>query len=127
MSVERSIRSDATMKDNTADTRIRMTRRTLLAGAPFVAAAVGLWPERAEANAMFVAPPPGSPLPQLPAGPSPEVMQKLFPGFISEYVKTSGAAIRVLRKGDGPPLLLLHGHLETHVTWHKIATDLSRE
>ncbi len=96
MSVKRSIRSDANMKDNTAaDTRIRMTRRTLLAGAPFVAAAAGLRPERAEANAMFV--------------------------------KTSGATIRVLRKVDGPPLLLLHGHPETHVTWHRIATDLSSE
>ena len=95
MSVKRSIRSDANMKDNTAaDTRIRMTRRTLLAGAPFVAAAAGLRPERAEANAMFV---------------------------------TSGATTRVLRKVDGPPLLLLHGHPETHVTWHWIATDLSRE
>jgi len=54
-------------------------------------------------------------------------MQKLFPDSISEYVKTSGATIRVLRKGDGPPLLLLHGHPETHVTWRRIATDLSRE
>jgi len=54
-------------------------------------------------------------------------MQKLFPAPISEYVKTSGATIRVLRKGDGPPLLLLHGHPETHVTWHKIAADLLRE
>jgi haloacetate dehalogenase len=42
-------------------------------------------------------------------------------------VKTGGAEIFVLKGGSGPPLLLLHGHPETHVTWHKIATDLSRE
>ena len=76
---------------------------------------------------MFAAQLPCSPLPDLPASSSPEVMQQLFPGFISEYVKSSGVTIRVLQKGDGPPLLLLHGHPETHVTWHKIATDLSHE
>jgi haloacetate dehalogenase len=76
---------------------------------------------------MFAAPSPGSPLPDLPAAPSADITQKLFPGFTSEYVKTSGAAVRVLRKGDGPPLLLLHGHPETHVTWHKVAEDLSRD
>jgi haloacetate dehalogenase len=30
-----------------------------------------------------------------------------------------------LTKGDGPPLLLLHGHPETLVTWHKIASALA--
>src|SRR5437762_13802923 len=104
MSVKRSIRSDANMKDNTAaDTRIRMTRRTSLAGAPFVAAAAGLRPERAEANAMFVAPPPGSPLPQLPGGPPPEVMQERFPAPISEYDTTDDRTLRMLSKKDGPP------------------------
>lgn len=76
---------------------------------------------------MFAALPPCSKLPELPTAPSPEISEKLFPGFTSEYVKTSGASIRVLRKGDGPPLLLIHGHPETHVTWHKIANDLSRD
>jgi hypothetical protein len=42
-------------------------------------------------------------------------------------LKTSGATIRVLTKGDGPPLLLLHGHPETHVTWHKIASRLAEK
>jgi haloacetate dehalogenase len=35
------------------------------------------------------------------------------------------ANIRVLSKGDGPPLLLIHGHPETHVSWHKIASQLA--
>ncbi len=64
-------------------------------------------------------------LPEMPPPPSPEVTQMLFPGFRSEFVQTSGAAIRVLIKGDGPPLLLLHGHPETHVAWHKIADNLA--
>lgn len=28
--------------------------------------------------------------------------------------------------GGGPPLLLLHGHPQTHVMWHKVAPDLAR-
>jgi haloacetate dehalogenase len=32
--------------------------------------------------------------------------------------------IHVLSKGSGPPLLLLHGHPETHVAWHKVAPAL---
>jgi haloacetate dehalogenase len=66
-------------------------------------------------------------LPELPAPPSAAITEKLFPGFTSEYVKTHGATIRVLRKGDGPPLLLLHGHPESHVTWHRIAGELAKE
>jgi haloacetate dehalogenase len=33
--------------------------------------------------------------------------------------------IHTLRKGSGPPLLLLHGYPETHVTWHKVANQLA--
>jgi haloacetate dehalogenase len=49
-----------------------------------------------------------------------------FPGFHVEDVATTGATIRTLWKGSGPPLLLLHGYPETHVTWHKIADRLAR-
>ncbi len=72
-------------------------------------------------------PSPCTDLPELPALPSPEISERLLPGFKSQYVKTAGATIRVLTKGDGPPLLLLHGHPETHVTWHKIAPSLAKE
>jgi haloacetate dehalogenase len=51
----------------------------------------------------------------------------LFPGFERRRVKTSGATINLVTKGDGPPLLLLHGYPETHAMWHKIAPDLARE
>lgn len=29
--------------------------------------------------------------------------------------------------GEGPPLLLLHGHPQTHLIWHKIADDLAQD
>ena len=39
-------------------------------------------------------------------------------------MRTSGATIFTLSAGSGPPLLLLHGHPETHVPWHKVAPSL---
>jgi len=51
----------------------------------------------------------------------------LFPGFKKRRVRTSGATINLVTKGDGPPLLLLHGYPETHAMWHKIAPDLARD
>jgi haloacetate dehalogenase len=69
---------------------------------------------------------PSSGIPDMPAPPSNRTSHEIFPGFKSEYLKTEGAVIRVLFKGDGPPLLLLHGHPETHVMWHKIAGELAK-
>ena len=51
----------------------------------------------------------------------------LFPGFNSKRVRTSGAIINLVMKGDGPPVLLLHGYPETHAMWHKVAPDLARD
>ena len=64
-------------------------------------------------------------LPELPPKPSGDVAAKFFPGFVQTEVRTSGATIPVFHKGDGPPLLLLHGYPETHVTWHKVAPRLA--
>ena len=64
-------------------------------------------------------------LPELPPKPPKDIAPKLFPGFLQTDVRTSGASIPVLHKGDGPPVLLLHGYPETHVTWHKVAPRLA--
>ncbi len=48
-----------------------------------------------------------------------------FPEFKQSLIKTSGAEINTLTAGSGPPLLLLHGHPETHVTWWKVAPRLA--
>ena len=64
-------------------------------------------------------------LPELPPKASNDVSAKLFPGFVQTEVRTSGAIIPVFHKGDGPPVLLLHGYPETHVTWHKVAPRLA--
>ena len=67
----------------------------------------------------------GGRLPENPAAPSPDVSARLLPGFESQYIHTAGATLRVLTKGTGMPLLLIHGHPETHVTWHKVAPALA--
>jgi len=46
------------------------------------------------------------------------VMADLFPGFAEHRVPTEGIFVRA--GGSGPPLLL-HGHPQTHVCWHRIA------
>lgn len=51
---------------------------------------------------------------------------RFFPGFTAESVKTSGAGIYVLKGGSGPPVLLLHGAPQTHISWRKVAPELAR-
>lgn len=53
-------------------------------------------------------------------------MNRLFPGFESQTIDTGGAAIHLVRGGDGPPVLLLHGYPQTHAIWHRIAPQLAR-
>ncbi len=51
----------------------------------------------------------------------------MFDGFDLRRIDTGEATLRVRIGGAGPPLLLLHGHPQTHVMWHRIAPDLARE
>src|SRR5665213_2106839 len=51
----------------------------------------------------------------------------MFEGFDLSYVDAGEATIRVRKGGSGPPLLLLHGHPQTHVMWHRIAPRLAHE
>jgi haloacetate dehalogenase len=51
----------------------------------------------------------------------------LFPGFDAARIDTGDTEIFIRRKGDGPPLLLLHGFPETHAMWHAIAPALAND
>lgn len=51
----------------------------------------------------------------------------MFEGFEQRRIQTGGAEINLLKGGDGPPLLLLHGYPQTHVMWHKIALQLAED
>lgn len=51
----------------------------------------------------------------------------MFEGFTSHTVPVgNGIEIAAVVKGEGPPLLLLHGFPQTHVCWHKIADRLTK-
>jgi haloacetate dehalogenase len=50
----------------------------------------------------------------------------MFEGFRLDRVDVGEAVLRVRHGGAGPPLLLLHGHPRTHVTWHRVAPLLAR-
>jgi haloacetate dehalogenase len=49
----------------------------------------------------------------------------VFDTFRLEYVDTGEATIRLHHAGSGPPVLLLHGHPQTHFMWHAIAPRLA--
>src|SRR5262249_60500740 len=49
----------------------------------------------------------------------------LFEGFERLRVKTTEAEIEAVKKGGGPPLLLVHGYPQTKAMWHKIVPGLA--
>jgi haloacetate dehalogenase len=48
----------------------------------------------------------------------------MFEGFESAFVETTGASIFTRHGGEGPAVLLLHGHPRTSATWHSVAPRL---
>ena len=51
----------------------------------------------------------------------------MFEGFEQFQVETSDAEINVVRGGQGPPVLLLHGYPQTHAMWHRVAPKLAED
>ena len=51
----------------------------------------------------------------------------LFPGFHAVHIEVGAqVGIHALVGGAGPPLLLLHGHPQTHTIWHRVAPTLAQ-
>jgi haloacetate dehalogenase len=48
-----------------------------------------------------------------------------FDGFEVEFVDVGEATLRIRHGGEGPPIVLLHGHPRTHATWHMVAHRLA--
>jgi haloacetate dehalogenase len=51
----------------------------------------------------------------------------MFEGFLMQQVDTPEATIRVRYGGSGPPVLLLHGHPQTHFMWHAVASRIAQD
>jgi haloacetate dehalogenase len=51
----------------------------------------------------------------------------MFEEFNLSMIDTGEAIIRVRHGGSGPPLLLLHGHPQTHMMWHEVAPRLAQQ
>jgi haloacetate dehalogenase len=49
----------------------------------------------------------------------------MFEGFTEHHIDTGHGSVFVRMKGEGAPLLLLHGFPETHAMWHRIAPRLA--
>ena len=52
---------------------------------------------------------------------------RFFPGFKPFRFDTTGASINGVVGGQGPPLLLLHGAPQTHISWRLVAPKLAEE
>lgn len=45
-------------------------------------------------------------------------------GFEQQFLAVDGVKISFHVGGNGPPLLMLHGFPQNHMTWEKVAPDL---
>ena len=92
-----------------------MDRRDVLKHAAALASAAVIGGREHQASAQAPA--------AAPAG-APDTV-RFFPGFKPFSVKTSGAVINGVVGGQGPPLLLLHGAPQSHITWRMVAPKMA--
>lgn len=52
-------------------------------------------------------------------------MKNMFFGYRQQTLTVNNVAINCRIGGKGPPLLLLHGHPQSHFIWHKVADELA--
>ena len=51
----------------------------------------------------------------------------MFNEFTQRRIHANGVDIHTLVGGSGPPLLLLHGYPQSHLIWHRVAPELSKQ
>lgn len=51
----------------------------------------------------------------------------MFEGFRVTDIETDEARIHLRVGGSGPPVMLLHGHPQTHVMWHRVAPRMASD
>jgi haloacetate dehalogenase len=54
-------------------------------------------------------------------------MEARIPGFTYERMSVGEVTLNVASGGAGPPMVLLHGFPQTHLTWRHVATNLATE
>src|SRR5690606_18562104 len=64
-------------------------------------------------------------LAQVPANGA-ELDARYFPGFEAQWLEVNGVGIHTLVGGEGPPVLLVHGAPQSHLSWAQVATELAR-
>ena len=62
------------------------------------------------------------------AGQTAPAADRFFPGFKPAMIQTSaGVTINAVSAGQGPPVLLMHGAPQTHVSWRLVAPELAKD
>ena len=51
----------------------------------------------------------------------------MFKDFTSTVIQGPAGTLNTMRGGRGAPLLLLHGHPQTHVMWHRVVPALAEQ